>query len=84
MHVIIKQVLARFYVLLQIEVRPLSQVKLTAEYKYEVIGSVSDRSDLSDEMAYMCAKLPIYHIMEKEFVYSANEEKRPRKLHPCS
>lgn len=67
---------------MQIEVRPPSQVKLTAEYKYEVIGSVSDRSDLSDEMASMCANLPIYHIMEKEFVYSANEEKRTRKLHP--
>ena len=30
--------------------------------EYEVVSTVTDRSDLSDEMASMCAKLPIYRI----------------------
>ena len=32
---------------------------------YEVDGIVSDRSSLSDEMAEMCSKLPIYHIKKR-------------------
>ncbi|CAH3188084.1 unnamed protein product, partial [Porites lobata] len=30
--------------------------------EYEVVSTVTDRSDLSDEMASMCAKLPIYRV----------------------
>lgn len=30
--------------------------------EYEVISTVTDRSDLSDEMASLCAKLPIYRV----------------------
>jgi hypothetical protein len=30
--------------------------------KYEVVSTVTDRSVLGDEMASMCAKLPIYRI----------------------
>ncbi|XP_078369588.1 uncharacterized protein LOC144653468 [Oculina patagonica] len=29
---------------------------------YEVVSTVTDRSDLSDEMASLCAKLPIYRV----------------------
>ena len=30
--------------------------------KYEVVSEVTDRSNLSDEMASLCAKLPIYRV----------------------
>ena len=30
--------------------------------EYDVVSTVTDRSDLSDEMASMCAKLPIYRV----------------------
>ena len=30
--------------------------------EYEVVSTVTDRSDLSDEMASLCAKLPIYRV----------------------
>ena len=30
------------------------------DIKYEAVATVTDRSILSDEMAYMCAKFPIY------------------------
>ena len=32
------------------------------ELKYDVVSTVTDRSILNDEMASMCAKLPIYLI----------------------
>ena len=32
--------------------------------EYAVVGTVNDRSFLSDEMAAMCAKLPIYRIKQ--------------------
>ena len=33
--------------------------------EYAVVGTVNDRSSLSDEMAAMCAKLPIYRIKQR-------------------
>ena len=34
----------------------------TSEENFKVVGKLSDRSDLSDEMKDLCAKLPIYRI----------------------
>ena len=34
----------------------------TSEESFKVVGKLSDRSDLSDEMKDLCAKLPIYRI----------------------
>ncbi|XP_078369602.1 uncharacterized protein LOC144653486 [Oculina patagonica] len=54
-----------------------SQAKQTTDYEYEVVGTVNDRSDLSDEMATLCAKLPIYRIKEKKLVVGV--EKRVKR-----
>ena len=34
--------------------------------KLKVVSTFDDRSDLSDEMANLCAKLPIYEVTEGE------------------
>lgn len=34
----------------------------TTKVEYHVLSTVTDRSDLSDEVAFMCAKLPIYRV----------------------
>ena len=39
-----------------------SKVTTTSEENFKVVGKLSDRSDLSDEMKDLCAKLPIYRI----------------------
>ncbi|CAH3046935.1 unnamed protein product [Porites lobata] len=39
-----------------------SKVTTTSEENFKVVGKLSDRSDLSDEMKDLCAKLPIYPI----------------------
>jgi len=39
-----------------------SPIITESEIKYEAVSTVTDRSILSDEMAYMCAKLRIYLI----------------------
>ena len=39
-----------------------SKVTTTSEKNFKVVGKLSDRSDLSDEMKDLCAKLPIYRI----------------------
>ena len=39
-----------------------STVTTTSEENFKVVGKLSDRSDLSDEMKDLCAKLPIYRI----------------------
>ena len=36
------------------------------EVKLKVVSTIDDRSDLSDEMANLCAKLPIYEVTEGE------------------
>ena len=44
------------------------------EDNYEVVGTVNDRSTLSDEMAAMCAKFPIYRIKRKQVTMSVEKE----------
>ncbi|CAH3172718.1 unnamed protein product, partial [Porites evermanni] len=41
-----------------------SRAETQGETEYTVVGTVNDRSFLSDEMAAMCAKLPIYRIKQ--------------------
>ena len=38
----------------------------TSEENFKVVGKLRDRSDLSDEMKDLCAKLPIYRIRKLE------------------
>ena len=38
----------------------------TSEENFKVVGKLKDRSDLSDEMKDLCAKLPIYRIRKLE------------------
>ncbi|CAH3125467.1 unnamed protein product [Pocillopora meandrina] len=51
-----------------------SQSANTTEDDYEVVGTVNDRSTLSDEMAAMCAKFPIYRIKRKQVTMSVEKE----------
>ena len=46
----------------------------TTEDDYEVVGTVNDRSTLSDEMAAMCAKFPIYRIKRRKVTMSVEKE----------
>ena len=39
-----------------------SKVTTTSEENFKVVGKLSDRSDLSDDMKDLCAKLPIYRM----------------------
>ena len=39
-----------------------SKVTITSEESFKIVGNLSDRSDLSDEMKDLCKKLPIYRI----------------------
>ena len=43
-----------------------SKVTTTSEENFKVVGKLRDRSDLSDEMKDLCAKLPIYRIRKLE------------------
>ena len=52
-----------------------SQSVNTTEDNYEAVGTVNDRSTLSDEMAAMCAKFPIYRIKRKKVTMSVEKEK---------
>jgi len=53
--------------------------------KLKVVGTLGDRSELSDEMADICEKLPIYVVVEGEeedtttAVQSAKTEPAKRK-----
>ena len=42
-----------------------SKGKIQGKTEYVVVGTLDDRSFLSDEMAAMCTKLPIYRIKQK-------------------
>lgn len=46
----------------------------STDYEYEVVGTVTDRSTLSDEMAAMCAKFPIYRIKRKKVSMNVEKE----------
>ena len=43
-----------------------SKTTTTSEENFKVVGKLRDRSDLSDEMKDLCAKLPIYRIRKLE------------------
>ena len=49
-----------------------SKVTTTSEENFKVVGKLSDRSDLSDEMKDLCAGLPIYR-MQKMVENDADE-----------
>ena len=40
----------------------VSKVTVTSEESFKIVGNLSDRSGLSDEMKDLCAELPIYRI----------------------
>ena len=56
------------------KVTPLTEVKL------KVASTLDDRSELSDEMAHLCAKFPIYEVAEGEVDLSRFEKTTVRKL----
>ncbi|XP_078370993.1 uncharacterized protein LOC144654670 isoform X1 [Oculina patagonica] len=60
-----------------------SQAKKTTDYEYEVVGTVNDRSDLNDEMAALCAKLPIYRIKERKLLTIVEKDKAQRVKRGC-
>ena len=60
--------------LLQQSASGSSQSVNTTEDNYEAVGTVNDRSTLSDEMAAMCAKFPIYRIKRKKVTMSVEKE----------
>ena len=45
-----------------------SKGKIQGKTEYVVVGTLDDRSFLSDEMAAMCAKLPIYRIKQRNLL----------------
>ena len=51
------------------------------EVKFKVAGTLEDRSGLSDEMADLCEKLPIYIVVEGE-VDSTQTALQPTKTEP--
>ncbi|XP_078369451.1 uncharacterized protein LOC144653349 isoform X2 [Oculina patagonica] len=60
-----------------------SQAKQATDYEYEVVGTVNDRSDLNDEMAALCAKLPIYRIKERKLLTIVEKDKAQRVKRGC-
>ena len=50
--------------------RPSTLDRNETKLEYEVLSTLTDRSNLSDEMASMCAKLPIFYV-EKATPFSA-------------
>ena len=63
--------------LLQEKSQGATKAKPSNELVYVVVGTVNDRSFfLSDEMAAMCAKLPIYHIAEKRLVVDVAKQRK--------
>ncbi|XP_015766003.1 PREDICTED: uncharacterized protein LOC107344830 isoform X4 [Acropora digitifera] len=56
-------------------------------FQYTVVGTLNDRSILSDDMANMCAKYPIYLIKERSPLSAELEKKeeiKRTKRSPCS
>ena len=48
-------------------------------FRYTVVGTLNDRSILSDEMANMCAKYPIYFIRQQSPLSAELEKKEQIK-----
>ena len=44
--------------------------------EYVIVGTLDDRSILSDEMADLCSKLPIYRVMKKSVVVDAEMQRK--------
>ena len=61
--------------LLQEKSQGATKAKPSNELVYVVVGTVNERSFLSDEMAAMCAKLPIYRIAEKRLVVDVAKQR---------
>ena len=51
-----------YYIVYGLQESPSATVMNATQLKYDVVSTVTDRSILNDEMASMCAKLPIYLI----------------------
>ena len=57
-----------------------AKAKTSSTTQYVITGTLNDRSILSDEMADLCAKFPIYLIKEDSLgVAVANEKHLQRK-----
>ena len=52
-----------------------ANAKTSSTTQYVITGTLNDRSILSDEMADLCAKLPIYLIKEKSLEVGVENEK---------
>jgi len=50
--------------------------KTSSLSEYVVVGTLDDRSILSDDMADLCAKLPIYRVMKKSVVVDAEKQRK--------
>ena len=57
-----------------------SQAPVTAKpsslSEYVIAGTLNDRSILSDEMADLCSKLPIYRVMKKSVMVDAEKQRK--------
>lgn len=63
--------------LLEVATRNGLKVVPQTKVKLKVVSTIDDRSDLSDEMANLCAKLPIYEVDEGELdLTHLNQETR--------
>ena len=52
--------------------------------EYAVVGVLTDRSFLSDEMVDLCKRVSIYLVKEESLLENAEKQKhRQRKLNPC-
>lgn len=64
--------------------RQPSQGEIEEEINYVVSGTVVNRSFLSDEMANMCAKLPIFRVKPKNFMVDVEKETRLHSKLNCN
>ena len=54
-----------------------------AELKLKAVGTLQDRSELSDEMADLCENLPIYVVVEGEPEVDSTTAIQPTKTVPA-
>lgn len=67
--------LTNFSFFLQEDGQGSAKVKSSSTTEYVITGTLNDRSILSDEMADLCAKFPIYLIKEKSLGVGVENEK---------
>ena len=65
-----------FFFFLQEDGQGSSNAKSTSTSKYVVTGTLHDRTILSDEMADLCAKFPIYVIKKEHFLVGVEKESK--------